>query len=139
MRITSWNRRTGASWYVRLADSDGHDHMSALVRDELALPEAEGMARIGVLADPQLVEVNEVLAHVTPRVHAALVAAFFLLSNERSPDRQKRADDVVNVSSPVTKSAFIRETGKMDLCPIPRSGCRFGHRSIVVLMKPLLA
>ncbi len=62
-RITSSKRTTVASWYLRLRDSEGHDPMWGLVRAETALPEAEGMARIGQLADERS---RWILAEVSP-------------------------------------------------------------------------
>ena len=50
-RITSSKRTTVASWYLRLRDNAGYDPMWGLVRAEMALPGAVGMARIGESAD----------------------------------------------------------------------------------------
>jgi hypothetical protein len=62
-RITSSKRTTVASWYLRLRDSAGHDPMWGLVRAEMALPEAVGMARIGESADERS---RWLLAEVSP-------------------------------------------------------------------------
>ena len=62
-RITSSKRTTVASWYLRLRDSAGHDPMWGLVRAEMALPGAEGMPRIGELADERC---RWLLAEVSP-------------------------------------------------------------------------
>lgn len=62
-RITSSKRTTVASWYLRLRDSAGRDPMWGLVRAEMPLPDAEGMARITELADERS---RWILAEVSP-------------------------------------------------------------------------